>query len=69
MLHPHSKHFSDPTIVLCVREASVVQQPSYVVRSLVLLGLVFGFSFGASFPALLHGYREGELRKMIAADL
>jgi hypothetical protein len=49
--------------------ALAVQQPSYVVRSLALLGLVFGFSFGASFPALLHAYREAELRKTIAADL
>ena len=49
--------------------ALIVQQPPYVVRSLALLGLVFGFAFGASFPSLIHGYREAELRKTIAADL
>ena len=49
--------------------ALAVQQPVYVVRSLALLGLVFGFAFGVSFPALRRAYREAELRKTIAADL
>jgi hypothetical protein len=49
--------------------ALLLHQPFYVVRTLTLLGLVFGFAFGFSFPALRRGYREAELRKMIAADL
>jgi hypothetical protein len=49
--------------------AVVLEQPFYVVRSLALLGLVFGFAFGLSFFALRRGYREAVLRKTIAADL
>jgi hypothetical protein len=49
--------------------ALAVQQPLYVVRSLGLLSLVFGFAFGVSFPALRRAYRDAELRKTIAADL
>jgi hypothetical protein len=49
--------------------AFVVEQPFYVVRSLALLGLVFGFAFGVSFRALRRTYLEAELRKTIAADL
>jgi hypothetical protein len=49
--------------------ALVVHQPFHVVRSLAILGLVFGVAFGGSFPGLRRAYREAELRKTIAADL
>jgi phosphatidylserine synthase len=49
--------------------ALAVRQPFYVVRSLTLLGLVFGVAFGATLPALRRAYREAELRKIVAADL
>jgi prepilin signal peptidase PulO-like enzyme (type II secretory pathway) len=56
-------------LIVAAVTALVVQQPFYVVRSLTLLGLVFGVAFGVSFPALRNAYREAELRKTIAADL
>jgi len=49
--------------------ALLLDQPSHVVRTLTLLGAVFGVSFGGTLPALRQGYREAEMRKVVAADL
>ena len=49
--------------------AYFLQQPSHVVRTLFVLGAIFGVAFGSTFPALRRGYREVELRKMTAADM
>jgi hypothetical protein len=49
--------------------ALLLDQPSHVVRNLTLLGAVFGASFGGTLPALRRGYREAEMRRMVAADL
>ena len=49
--------------------AAIVEQPPHVIRGLAVTGLVFGFAFGVSFPALRRCYRDAELRKTIAADL
>ena len=49
--------------------AVVVGQPPHVVRTLTILGLVFGVTFGATLPVIRQGYRDAELRRMAAADL
>ena len=49
--------------------AVVAGQPPHVVRTLTLLGIVFGTTFGATFPSVRRGYQEAELRKTVAADL
>jgi hypothetical protein len=49
--------------------AFLLDQPSHVVRTLTILGAVFGVSFGATMPTLRHSYQQAELRKVVAADL
>ena len=49
--------------------ALFLEQPSHVVRTLTIFGAVLGVSFGSTLPAVRRGYREAELRKMVAADL
>jgi hypothetical protein len=49
--------------------AVLLEQPSHVVRTLAVLGIVFGIAFGGTLPALRRSYREVELRKIVAADL
>jgi hypothetical protein len=49
--------------------AFLLEQPSHVVRSLAMLGGVFGVAFGGTLPALRRSYREAEMRKIVAADL
>ena len=49
--------------------AAAIGQPSHVVRTLTILGLVFGTTFGATLPVIRRSYHEAELRKTVAADL
>ena len=49
--------------------AAVVGQPEHVVRTLTILGLLFGTTFGATLPVIRRSYHEAELRKTVAADL
>jgi uncharacterized membrane protein len=56
-------------LLACALAAFLLDQPSHVVRTLSILGAVFGVSFGATLPALRHSYQEAELRKVVAADL
>ena len=56
-------------LVLGGTAAYFLEQPSHVVRTLFILGAIFGVAFGSTFPALRRGYREVELRKMAAADM
>jgi len=49
--------------------AFFLEQPSHVVRTLTILGAVFGVSFGSTLPALRRSYREAEMRKIVAADI
>jgi hypothetical protein len=49
--------------------ALLVDQPGYVVRSLIIGGVVFAVAFGGTLPSVNRAYREAELRKTIAADL
>ena len=49
--------------------AHILDQPAHVVRTLIVLGTVFGVAFGSTFPALRRGYHEAELRKIAAADI
>jgi len=49
--------------------ASAAGQPAHVGRSLLLTGSVLGLVFAATWPGLIRGYREAELRRTVAADL
>ena len=49
--------------------AYFLEQPSHVVKTLFVLGAIFGVAFGSTFPALRRAYGEVELRKMAAADM
>ncbi len=49
--------------------AYLLEQPVHVVRTLSMLGIVFGVAFGGTFPGLRRGYQEAELRKIAAADI
>jgi predicted tellurium resistance membrane protein TerC len=44
-------------------------QPSYVLRSLWLAGIVVTIPFVAAFKEMQRIYREAEVRKTVAADL
>ena len=49
--------------------AYLLEQPPHVLRTLIILGTVFGAAFGSTFPGLRRGYQEAELRKIAAADI
>ncbi|HUF74344.1 MAG TPA: hypothetical protein VMR74_15785 [Gammaproteobacteria bacterium] len=49
--------------------ARVVDQPSYVVRPLLMSGFVITAVFAATWPVVLDGYRKAEQRKILARDM
>ena len=49
--------------------ALLAGQPSYVLRSLLLVGFVITIPFVGAFLSIQKIYREAELRKTVASDL
>ena len=49
--------------------AGAIGQPGYVVRPLIVGGLVVALPFTAAFAEVRRIYNEAELRKTIASDL
>ena len=49
--------------------ALFLQQPGYVVRPLLIVGVVVTVVFGATFPVMRRGYRDAEDRKIVARNL
>jgi hypothetical protein len=49
--------------------ASALGQPSHVLVPLLVLGVCLAGSFALTYRAMREGYREAELRKIVARDL
>ncbi|MGD8339244.1 MAG: hypothetical protein PVH89_00600 [Gammaproteobacteria bacterium] len=49
--------------------ARILEQPSYVVRPLLVTGIVVTVCFAATLPVMRKGYAEAEERKILAKDL
>jgi hypothetical protein len=49
--------------------ATIVEQPAYVSRPLLMSGFVVTAVFAATWPVVLGSYRKAEQRKILARDM